>query len=492
MRLAGTDPMQPKNLLFIMSDEHNSAFMGCAGHDVVKTPHLDRLAARGTFFENAYTNCPICVPARASFATGRYVHDCGYWDNADPYDGAIPSWGHRLMQQGHRVVSIGKLHYRDETDPNGFDEEIMPLHVVDGIGDLLGLIRDDMPERKGASNFARDVGRGESTYTDYDRNIAAATARWLKEEAPNHSDRPWVLFVSFVCPHFPLIAPPDYYDMYPEADIPWPALYTEDERPKHPYFAKMRACINYDKHFDEQKIRKAVAGYLGLCSFLDANIGAVLAALEATGHAEDTRVIYTSDHGEALGKRGLWGKSTMFEEAAAVPLIMAGPDIAAGARVKTLTSLADCHPTIIQSVGAAPHPDDADLPGRSLYEIADGADPDRAVFSEYHAVAAIAATYMVREGAFKLVYYVGMDPELFDLDDDPEETRNLAGDPAYADVLARLEARLRTICDPEAVDLRARAEQRETIDRHGGREAILERGDFGYSPAPGQKPDFAA
>ncbi|MEZ5650086.1 MAG: sulfatase-like hydrolase/transferase [Burkholderiaceae bacterium] len=484
--------MEPKNLLVIMSDEHNAAFMGCVGHGVVKTPNLDRLATRGTLFENAYTNCPICVPARASFATGQYVHQCGYWDNADPYEGAVPSWGHRLIAQGHRVVSIGKLHYRDSRDPNGFDEELIPLHVVDGVGDLLGLIRDDMPERKGAAKFARDAGRGESTYTRYDRSIAAEAGRWLAEEAPKYRDRPWVLFVSFVCPHFPLMAPPEFYDLYPEATIPWPELYAEAERPGHPYYRAMRACINYDKHFDEDKVRKAVAGYLGLCSFLDHNIGQVLSALDATGLAASTRVLYTSDHGEALGKRGLWGKSTMFEEAAAVPLIMAGPDIEAGRRVTTLASHVDFFPTIIEAVGGASHAEDAGLPGRSLFAIADGAEPDRTAFSEYHAAASITANYMLRDGRFKLVYFVGMPAQLFDLEADPDETRDLAGDPVHVEGLNALLAKLRAICDPEEIDQRARHDQRETIEKHGGRAAIIERGDFGYSPAPGQKPEFAS
>ena len=484
--------MQPKNLVFIMSDEHNAAFMGAAGHGTVRTPNLDRLAASGVLFENAYTNCPICVPARASFATGRYVHDCGYWDNAHPYDGTVPGWGHRLMAQGHRVVSIGKLHYRDSRDPNGFDDEIMPLHVVDGVGDLGGLIREDMQERKAAAKFARDVGRGESSYTAYDRRIAAEAVRWLQEEAPKHGDRPWVLFVSFVCPHFPLIAPPEFYDLYPESEIAWPAFYGESERPAHPFYRAMRASINYDGHFTEERVRKAIAGYLGLCSFLDDNIGTVLAAVEQTGIGDDTRVIYTSDHGEALGKRGLWGKSTMFQESAAVPLIMAGPGIEAGSRVRTLVSLIDCHPTIVDSVGGARHPEDRGLPGRSLFEIADGADPDRAVFSEYHAAGAVAATYMLREGRYKLISFVGLEPELFDLEADPDETRNLAADSDHAPVLARMEARLRTICDPKAVDARARADQAATIARHGGREAVLRRGDFGYSPAPGQTPEFTA
>lgn len=482
--------MSAKNLVFIMSDEHHAKFMSAEGHPMVRTPNLDRLAARGTVFENAYTNCPICVPARASFATGRYVHDCGYWDNADPYDGAVKGWGHRLIEQGHRSVSIGKLHYRNDTDAAGFDQQINPLHVVDGVGDLIGLIREDMPVRQGAKNYARDVGPGESTYTRYDADITSAAVRWLGE-APK-GDKPWVLFISLVCPHFPLIAPPDFYRMYPEDQVPWPRQYDEADRPQHPYYDAMRNCINYDAHFTPEKVRKAVAGYMGLCSYVDHNVGQVLDAIEANGLSDDTRIIYTSDHGEALGQRGLWGKSTMFEESAAIPMIMAGPDVAAGKRVATPVSLVDCHPTILDCVGVDPAPEDADLPGTSLFAIAHGAEPDRAVFSEYHAAASVTANYMVRQGDMKLVWFEGMEPELFNLASDPDERVNLAADPAHAGDLARLRALLHGICDPTETDKQARADQEKTIAANGGRDAILGRGDFGYSPAPGQNPEFAA
>ena len=126
--------MAPKNLLVIMADEHNPKMLGCAGHPLVKTPHLDALAKRGTRFNRACTNCPICVPARASFASGRYVHDIGYWDNAIAYDGRIKSRGHRLQEAGIRVESIGKLHYRREEDPMGFDRQHLPMHIKDDIG----------------------------------------------------------------------------------------------------------------------------------------------------------------------------------------------------------------------------------------------------------------------------------------------------------------------------------------------------------------------
>jgi choline-sulfatase len=135
--------MNGRNMLVLMSDEHQREALGCYGHPIVRTPNLDKLAEKGVRFTNAYTPSPICVPARASFATGRYVHDTRHWTNAQPYDGSISGWGHRLMEEGCHVASVGKLHYRSDTDPNGFSEEILPMHVRGGIGWSRGLLRGE-------------------------------------------------------------------------------------------------------------------------------------------------------------------------------------------------------------------------------------------------------------------------------------------------------------------------------------------------------------
>src|SRR5207248_11660370 len=141
-------PMTPANLLIIMSDQHNRQVLGSYGHRIVATPNLDRLAKRGALFESAYTPCPVCVPARAAFATGKYVHQIGTWDNAMPYDGRMSSWHHLLRDRGHHVVSIGKLHFRSKNDDNGLSDKQIGMHLIDGEGDLLGLVRDeDMPKR---------------------------------------------------------------------------------------------------------------------------------------------------------------------------------------------------------------------------------------------------------------------------------------------------------------------------------------------------------
>ncbi|MBT6276982.1 MAG: sulfatase-like hydrolase/transferase, partial [Chromatiales bacterium] len=215
--------MKAKNQLIIMSDEHNPAMLGCAGHPLVKTPHLDGLAARGTRFSSAYTNCPICVPARASFATGRYVHDIGYWDNSMGYDGRVKGWGHQLQSAGMRVDSIGKLHYRAVTDDVGLDQQHIPMHIKDGLGMLHLSIRKHFPD--GISDMKPNgiiaaAGPGESAYTQYDRNITKYTCEWLARAAAEPTDKPWALFVSFVTPHFPLTAPEEFYALYPPGDMP--------------------------------------------------------------------------------------------------------------------------------------------------------------------------------------------------------------------------------------------------------------------------------
>ena len=483
---------QPANLIFILSDEHNKRVTGCYGHPMIRTPNLDALAARGTRFSDAYTNCPICVPARASFATGQYVHRIRFWDNAIAYDGSVPSWGHRLMAQGHRVVSIGKLHYLDsDAKRNGFDEEILPLHIVNRMGDLLGLIRDELPRRPGSAKLGPEAGRGESEYTEYDRDIAAATAKWLEQEAPKHRDKPWALYVGFVSPHFPLIAPPQFYDMYPESAVPWPLMYDPAERPRHPFMDAMRKCLCYDEAFDEPMVRRAITAYFGLTSFLDDNVGKILRALETTGLMANTRVVYSSDHGDNLGTRGMWGKSTMYEESAGIPMIMAGPDVPKGNVCSTPVTLADAFQTFVQGVGAQPHPDDAALPGTSLIDIAQGHVPRRTILSEYHAAGAISGAYMIRRGKYKYVHYAnGIPPMLFDLAADPNERNDLGRDPALAGVVAECEAALRAIVDPDAVDAMARADQAAKIAEHGGREAILKKGTFRYSPPPGSKASF--
>jgi choline-sulfatase len=473
-----------QNVLILMSDEHSNKVLGCHGHPFVHTPNLDLLASRGTRFANACTNSPICVPARASFATGRYVFETGCWDNASPYTGSPPSWGHALREKGIPSISIGKLHYRNESDDTGFTEQIMPMHVLDGIGDVLGAVRDPLPVRVKSGAIATEIGPGESAYTEYDRNITEAACEWL---ARRGRQSPWVLFVGWVAPHFPLIAPPEFYRLYKAADLPLPKASAPAQWPNHPWIDSLRECFITDRFFTDETRRIALASYFGLVSYLDHNVGRVLAALEASGAARDTLVLYTSDHGENLGARGLWGKYNMYEEAVAVPLIVSGGGVANGQVSRTPASLVDVYPTLLHAFGHA-----AKTRGTSLLRLAEAPDDaQRTVFAEYHAAGARTGAFMLRNGLHKYVHYVGMPPQLFDLASDPEELNDVSSESSRAQTLTRFASQLADICDVAAIDQRARAHQAALVARNGGRDQVVARGSFGFTPTPGMRPVFA-
>jgi choline-sulfatase len=475
--------MKPANLVIIMSDEHDPRWMGCSGNRMMHTPNLDRLAARGLRFSDAYTTCPICVPARAAFAVGKYIHQIGYWDNADPYDGKMPSWHHRLREEGHRVVSVGKLHFRSTDDDNGFSESIVPMNVFERTGDLYGLLRgNDMPARADGKKLAGLAGPGESEYTWYDREIASRAQIWLREQAPKERAKPWILFVSFVAPHFPLTAPPHWYYKYPFDKIPMPKLYRAKNL--HPYVRDQDDNTGYDKYFeDEAAVKRARAGYFGLISSLDENIGHVLETLDDCGLAGNTRVLYTSDHGDNMGARGLWGKQVLYEEAAKVPMILAGPEVPVGVRSAPVSHV-DVYPTVMQCMGA-------DAPEASGFSLLDKT-PERTVVSEYHASSSRAGEYMIRNGKWKYVYFVQYPdrPELFDLEKDPEELNDLGTNKAFSKERENCHGKLLAMLNPEEVDRKAKRRQAELVAAHGGREAVIRRGSFAYSPPPGFKAEF--
>lgn len=475
------------NTIVIMSDEHNPKVLGCAGHRIISTPYLDRLAHQGTFFKSAYTASPICVPARAAFATGKYIHQIGFWDNADPYDGSVPSWHQVIREAGHRVVSIGKLHFNNAETDHGFSEEILPMHVVEGKGDLLGLVREaDLPKRSGAKKMAAMAGPGESTYTLYDRQISATAQIWLRERAKNNDDEPWVLFISFVAPHFPLTAPPEHFYKYFEQKLDMPILYSKEERPQHPFLADYRASCCYDDYFEnEDDVHRALSGYFGLVSFLDEQIGKILKTVDDLGMCSNTNIIYTSDHGDNLGARGLWGKSTMYDEIAGVPLVASGPDFPVNKIVNVPVSHVDFYPTILDLTGVPFTGDGGTYYGKSLCDIARGAIPTRPVISEYHAMGSRSGAYMIRVDEFKYVNYAQFQPQLFNIKYDPNEINDLSDDEAYTEIKEKCHTRLLSVLDPIEVDARAKRRQAQQIEANGGLEKILERGDLAFTPVPG-------
>lgn len=477
--------MSQSNFLVIMSDEHQARAMGCAGHPIAQTPNLDALAARGTRFTDAYTPSPICVPARASFATGRYAHQNRLWDNAMPYTGNPKGWGHALQAKGVSVESIGKLHYRSDEDPAGFDVEHIPMQVVGGVGMVWGSIRreDERTSPPGGGRMlGKYIGPGSSAYTDYDASVTARTKKWLQDRAASKYDRPWCLYVGLVAPHFPLVVPQEFYDLYPLDQLPDVKLHPSTGYKRHPWVEKQNASMDSEAKFESPEERlQAMAAYYGLCSWLDHNVGQILQALETAGMAAETTVVYTSDHGDNVGARGLWGKSNFYQESVHIPMIMASPDVTVG-RCDTPVSLIDLSKTIANHFGADI---DAAQGAQSLADIAKlPVNLERQIFSEYHAVGAVSGGYMLRKGRWKFNYYMDFPPELFDLENDPEELVDLASDPNCAGVLKELKAALRDICDPEAMNALAFADQAALIERYGGRETALKLGAPGATPPP--------
>lgn len=474
-------PAEPRNCIFFLSDEHNRKIAGCYGHPFVKTPNLDKLAGGGTRFESAYCNSPICVPSRASLATGRYVHDIGYWDNASPYAGHPASWHAILRDAGVDVISIGKLHFRGGDD-NGFTDEILPLHVVDGRGDLKGLFRKELPPKYGTGDMANQAGRGTSSYWEYDERIADAASAWLKARAVSAQSSCFTLFVSFVMPHFPLIAKDEYCDLYSGLSLSELTHRLDAPPPDHPTLNRMANYFDYDRHFNDERRAAALVAYYGMVTRLDELIGSVMTTLEAYGFKETTDIIYASDHGDNLGNRGMWGKSVMYEDSVGVPMILSGAGIPSGKVVETPVSLLDIAPTIAEMTGV--EVSTADFEGESLVTIANDPPDNRVVMAEYHAAGSDTGQFMIRRNRWKYVVYVGKPPQLFDLESDPDELDDVSTRGEAADILAQLDADLRSICDPEEVSDRAFADQQRLIEANGGREQIEKSVDIPFTPAP--------
>jgi choline-sulfatase len=356
------------------------------------------------------------------------------------------------------------------------------MHLLDGVGQVWGSVRDPIPgPRDDIARFA-EVGAGYSRYNLYDETIRDEAVAWIHARASDQ--HPWMLFVGFVAPHFPLIAPARYVDMYPPEDMPLPKIGRRTGYLRHPWLDAQEAFMPTDDEFgaDNEKRRRAISAYYALCTMVDEHVGAIRGALDDAGLAETTTVIYASDHGESLGERDHWGKSNLYNECTQVPLIMAGPDVPRSEVCDTPVNLIDLAPTFLAAFGHS----DAGLPGRSLFDIArEPSDQARPGFSEYHAVGAPSGAFMLRKGRWKYHEYVGYAPELFDLDSDPNEVTNRATDPSCAAIVAELRTALRRIVDPEAADRQAKADQKALVERFGGRQAAFRMGTEGATPAPG-------
>lgn len=443
------------------------------GHErrFVKTPNIDALAAGGTRFSAAYTPSPMCVPTRAAIATGRYVHEIGTWSSAEPYDGTPPSWGHRVQKGGGDCVSFGKLHYRSGVHDTGFDQQFEPIHVPNGVGWLVGLLRKPMAEYGATAEMAEMIGEGDTDYHAFDQRVTTAACEWLA--APDRQNTPWAAMVSWMSPHYPLMAPPQYQALYDSREFESEA----EDVPDHPVLEQMATFFDHDPHFTPQTRGIARSSYYALCTFLDEQVGKVLAQLDAAGLLDDTLILFTSDHGDMLGEKGMWTKQVMYDSSARVPLILRGPGVAAGALREDPVSLIDLAPTICATMGQS-------VRGFSGKDLRDEPLGDRTVLSEYHDGGSPVGITMVRwndgEHRWKYVHYAEGNPaQLFDLATDPDEHLDLSQ--TQPTVCANAITRLSRWMDPEVVNSRAHADQAARVKTLGGRAKILEEPQWNYT-----------
>jgi choline-sulfatase len=473
--MSETKQKQP-NILVIMSDEHGPMFSSTYGHRIVKTPHMDALAARGVTFETAYCNSPLCVPSRASFMAGKYVHRVGAYDNGAPFPAETVTWAHLLRVAGYQVVMDGKMHFVGADSLHGFERQLTRDAHGQGIaGNEWVDWRGGQEQRIGGKLMRQrieEAGPGRSEHIAFDDDVEAAAHEWLRES--ERKDKPWCLLTGFLSPHFPLIVPEEFFRMYYPDNVDMPDLPAHEVHNgqggngRHPAHERVRRTFNLFDYTPEQ-IKRARAAYYGLCTFLDARVGRLMAALEETGQLENTVVVYTTDHGEFAGDHGLWWKNDFYEQSSRVPLIVSWPErLASGARFGGAVSLVDLVSTMLD-LGGAENP--GDLDGDTLVPVMerlrDGASAAEAAsewkdeaICEYFGHATNRPHRMIRTGRWKYCYYHEESPELFDLVADPQEHRNLAGRPEVAAVESALKRRVLAGFDPDQVEHQIRRSQK--------------------------------
>ena len=434
------------NVIVFMSDEHNPRYSSPYGHDFVDTPNMQWLADNGTVFENAYCPSPLCVPSRSAFLTGKRVHEVpAYGNNRMCIPPETHGLGNVLGEQDVHSVFIGKVHAYRPVAELGFSETIEAHDLSWGFDK--GQQRRPLAVRERAAERFDRYGPHEPPWGK-DVTYMDAAVDWLQTRAPE-IERPWVLYVNLVRPHFPHFCTEEMWEKYREhGDLPEHGI--EAETAQHPYAGDLRKHFQLER-VPEEHVRGLRRGYYACVSFIDEQLGRLLSALVEVDLARSTNLVYTSDHGEMLGKFGLWWKCNLLEDAARIPCIAAGPDFVSGVRVKTPVDLHDLQASVFSLTGATRPQAWLGTPLQS--QATD--DPDRAVFAEYHGHGTRAGSFMVRRGDWKLIHNIAAEDQLFDLGNDPDELENrVAADPGKAEELGAV---LAGICDPATENRRAEA-----------------------------------
>jgi choline-sulfatase len=456
------------NFLIIVSDQLSASRLPAYGHKVVRSPNIDRLAAEGVVFENAYTNSPLCAPARATFMSGLLPSRTGAYDNAAEFRSAVPTFAHYLRLEGYRTCLSGKMHFVGPDQLHGFEERLTTDIYPADFGWTPDWSRPNERIDWWYHNMTsvKQAGIAEITnQLEYDDEVAFLAQRRLFDFARYRDTLPFCLTVSFTHPHDPYAARAKFWNQYRDEDIDMPAVGPVPLEAMDPHSRRlfeMSAMDDYAITADD--VRASRHGYYANITYVDELIGGLLQTLQTGGLAEDTVVILTSDHGDFLGERGLWYKMSYREPAARVPLIVHAPKRFSPRRVSMPASIADILPTVVDiarpgaSAGLARPVD-----GGTLLPALEGReDPNRVTLGEYLAEGVHAPMYMVRQGHWKLVTCATDPDQLFDMASDPHENRNLAGDPAHVDRVSALKALLSGF-DPIGTRRDVMASQKERL-----------------------------
>ena len=460
------------HILLIMADQLAAPVLPFYGGRAVRAPALANLAAHGMTFDAAYCNFPICAPSRYSMLAGRLPHAIGAWDNATEFPASIPTMAHYLAAAGYRTILAGKMHFVGPDQLHGYAErlttDIYPAEFL------------WVPDwSKGPGDKPTGIGMGHvvdagpctrNMQIDYDEEVEHAAVQRIYDLARSAVDEPFFLTVSFTHPHPPFVAPQAHWDTYEGVSIASPTVAEIPYEQLDPHSQWLHVAHGQDRHtISPEDVLRARRAYYAMVSYVDEKVSRVLEALERSGLAGDTLVVFCADHGEMLGERGMWFKQTFFEWSVRVPLIVRWPGVVAPGRCTAPCSLVDLLPTFLDAAAtgrdaARIQPVDP-IDGASLLpELKGGASSrPRDVLSEYSSEGVCAPSRMLRQGDHKLVFTRGLKPLLHDLRNDPNELENLSGRASHAAIEARMRERLLADWDPVAVDAAVRASQQRRL-----------------------------
>ncbi|TLP76473.1 choline-sulfatase [Pseudomonas nitroreducens] len=453
---------QRPNILFIMADQMAAPLLPFYdAQSPIKLPNLSRLAGEGVVFDSAYCNSPLCAPSRFTLVSGQLPTKIGAWDNAADFAADVPTYAHYLRRLGYRTALSGKMHFCGPDQLHGYEERLTSDIYPADYG---WAVNWDEPDVRPSwyHNMSSVLQAGPCVRTnqlDFDEEVVFKARQYLYDHVREHPEQPFCLTVSMTHPHDPYTIPREYWDLYRDEDIPLLSVQiAQDEQ--DPHSQRLLKVIDlWGQEMPEEKVRAARRAYFGACSYVDAQIGALLRTLEDCGLSDDTLIVFSGDHGDMLGERGLWYKMHWFEMAARVPLLVHAPKRFAAHRVSQSVSTVDLLPTLVELAGGQVEPG-VDLDGRSLLPHLQGAGGHDEVIGEYTAEGTVSPLMMIRRGDFKFIYSEQDPCLLFDVANDPRELQNLMDSPAHANLVRDLLGEARARWDVPAITRQVLASQR--------------------------------